>query len=105
MKQLVFTSTQNDLEHVNNFDSDEVHAVLFAPNVQTCNFLCKGIIDDNHSNDHVIKFEKSSGKCVCFLVNNGVDWYPLSDFSWAPKQNLFVYSVHRKLILFILPEK
>ena len=98
MKRLLFPQTTADLEIVNDLVRDDISAIVFATNLQDCNSFCKQQIGDYHVNNHVMKYEKSSGKCVCFLLNKNGPWHELNDVTWTPRQNSVVYAFHRKFI-------
>ena len=105
MKRLLFPQTTADLEIVNDLIRDDISAIVFATNLHDCNNLCRQQIGDYHVNNHVMKYEKSSGRCVCFLLNKNGPWHELNDVTWTPRQNSVVYAFHRKFIRKIFSQR
>ena len=105
MKRLVFPQTTADLEIVNDLIRDDISAIVFATNLQDCSNLRRHQIGDYHVNNQVMKYEKRSGRCVCFLLNKNGPWHELNDVTWTPRQNSVVYAFHRKFIRKIFSQR
>ena len=98
MKRLIFVGTVRNLELHNQLNPEDIVRVIFTRSIHQCTYICKLVIGIDHFNNHVNKYDPQLGKCMCYLLNQGQQQFqpPLHDFSWAPGQSRYQYSVHRK---------
>ena len=101
MKRLIFIGTDRDLELLNSLNAEEIVDMSFSESIQQCTYVCKGVIGNDHFNNHVNRYDTHSGKCTCYLFNRCQQQFQstLHDFSWSPKQTSYHYSVHRNVFL------
>ena len=96
MKRFTFVVTSLDLELDNAFEAEDIKRVIFTKNIELCTHKCKWFIGNGHCQYQVNKFDIYLGKCFCYLLNPDKPHFqpPLDEFSWAPKQTRYLYSVH-----------
>ena len=107
MSRLIFSGTDRDLELHNPLREEDMELVAFTRSIQQCTHLCKWSIGTHHYNNHINKYDMISGKCTCYLLNKQQQQFqhPLHDYSWAPKQSQYQYSLHRNNICFSFFDK
>ena len=96
MRRFTFVVTSLDLESRNPFEAEDIISVIFTKNIELCTHKCKWFIGNGHCQYQVNKFDIYLGKCFCYLLNPDKPHFQplLDDFSWAPKQTRYLYSVH-----------